>query len=176
MKPTKYTVDVRLSRESIRKVEEDLKAKKARRKHIVNKFLTIYGKRSAAVVRKCIAEQHPQYNSQLTASVSWRVSGNRVKVWMDDPYATGAIYFEYGTGPQGAAHPHPDADGWSYGPAWYTRAGGKDMENMYDWKKYGDGVYYTSGQPAHPFWYNAMEKITEEDFIDDCWMEAKKRA
>lgn len=172
---TGYTVNV-MSGSSIKKVKEELKQEKARRKQIVNKFLTIYGKRSAAIVRKCIAEQHPKYNSQLTASVSWRVSANRVTVWMDDPYGTGAIYFEYGTGPQGAAHPHPDTDGWEYGPAWYTKAGGKDMEGMYGWKKLKNGAYFTTGQKSHPFWYNAMQEITSDKFIDNCWMEAKKRA
>lgn len=175
MSDTTYNVNV-FSRKSIADVTEYFRGEMTRRKQVVDKFLAIYGKRGAKVVRDCIAAQHPKYNSQLTASVSWRVTGNRVTIWMDNPRGTGALFFEYGTGPVGAANPHPDADGWTYGKAWATEADGKDMHELYGWGKKGDTVYHTRGQPSHPFWHEAKKILASDKFIDACWMEAKKRA
>lgn len=173
---TSYRVNV-ADRKSIQRVTEELKQEKLRRMQIVDKFLQIYGKRGVKVVRDSIAAQHPKYNSQLTASVSYRVTGNRVTIWMDNPKGTGALYFEYGTGPVGAANAHPDPDGWEYrGKPWYTKADGKDMAGMYGWKDHGGGVYLTQGQPSHPFWHNAKQILMSGKFVDECWMEAKKRA
>lgn len=77
-----------------------------------------------------------------------------------------AIFVEFGTGPQGAAHPHPMGGIAHKGEGWYTKADGKPMDNLYNWTpittKNGDVIYYTEGQPAKPFMYETARELSIE--------------
>lgn len=82
--------------------------------------------------------------------------------------ADSAAFFEFGTGIMGEKKNHPTANrrGWDYGPAWYTKADGKDMEADYGWKPHvnedGSVYYFTTGQPAKPFMYETLQELRME--------------
>lgn len=178
-----YTIKVNITdRGSILAAKKALQRTHERRVKVLKYFFRVFAREAVAVIRQEIAAKKPLYNSNLTSSVSWTAGAYRATIWVADE---GAVYFEYGTGPMGAKYPHPDVPQSGYGPSWLTRADGKDMADMYGWtphkSKDGDTVYYrTIGQPSHPFWHDAWDKILNQELyegktlIDVCWETAVK--
>ena len=79
-----------------------------------------------------------------------------------------AAFIEFGTGPHGAASPHPSGNETYRSTGWLTAADGKPMDIMYGWQPIvlanGDVIYYTEGQAAKPFMYETARQL-ERDFI-----------
>ena len=76
--------------------------------------------------------------------------------------AAHAFYVEYGTGPRGAASPHPEAGeaAWQYmvGEKIHTASNG-----VTGWYYTGDDgkAHWTRGQPSRPFMYNTYVWLEE---------------
>jgi hypothetical protein len=90
------------------------------------------------------------------------VSGNTGFIRVDDEYA---VFFEFGTGPVGAKNPHPLHPTYTT-DAWYTKADGKPMDELYGWTPLtdedGETYYLTIGQKAKPFMYETALQLRDE--------------
>lgn len=178
-KPTRvYHANI-TRRGDIKKIQDELRSTKERFRRVEARFFKTFAYRATKIIRQEIVNQNPRYNSNLTAAVSWEmVSPVRLRLFMANE-KDGPIYFEFGTGPKGAASPHPNPPAyWKYGPAWgsYETTIGKDLQALYGIPKVpfknGPG-YILKGQRAHPFWETAMEQIFTKKFIRECWEDAK---
>ncbi|MCD8085345.1 MAG: HK97 gp10 family phage protein [Clostridiales bacterium] len=105
--------------------------------------------------------------------------GDQIEGGVKTSYAA-AVYQEFGTGPVGAANPHPKAaeldvtyepDGWTY---YSESAVGKPLPDTIKFGKHkgeqrkppgqvSNGLVYTEGVPAKAFMYNAL--TSNEDAI-----------
>lgn len=112
------------------------------------------------------------------------VSGNTVTGGVT-AHAEYAVYVEMGTGPVGAANPHPAAQGYEYSTGQYVATrrlkSGKIIRFLTDgwvYKKPGtDEFVFTRGQPAKSFMYKAyqQEKDNVVKAITDKVKEAVER-
>lgn len=80
-----------------------------------------------------------------------------------------AFYVEYGTGPIGAANPHPNVtNGTGSSFAVMSRDGRRTYEGYNaakpGWYYYGDDGqwHYTEGMPSRPFMYNTMMTLKDK--------------
>nr|DAI55740.1 MAG TPA: hypothetical protein [Caudoviricetes sp.] len=157
-------------RAAIKQVAETRKEVKRRR----DRFIALYCNRVRELAWENIAKYEPEHDFILSQSIAIENKDDgRARIFVDDQ---NAIYFEYGTGPAGAKHPHP-AGGDYKGSPWITRADGKDMEALYNWKNIAEPgeepLYMSFGQPSHPFWYETVQTATSADFIAKCWRDSK---
>lgn len=169
-----------LDRKSVRSAIKQTEAYRQAYDRVVEAFLDAYCKAVVQTAREYAEAEQPIHSEQLIASIAWDETGKYTRrVYVGDPAAK---YFEFGTGPRGAANPHPDPpEGWSYRKSpWFTQADGKPMDELYGWKPLynstSDTVFYrTAGQPAHPFWYKTIQTVTAQEYIDKIWQEVRAR-
>lgn len=168
------TINFDLSPKSIKAAIRATEGYQKRLDEACDKFCEIVCKEAREIAQQILASKGLKHSFYLVESIRVEKFGlGWWCVYVDDQ---NAIYVEYGTGSAGAANPHPNPPaGWKYGRAWYTKADGKPMDELYGWENQGseeDPYYLTYGQPAKPFWHPMIEQISDEAFLDKCWKEA----
>lgn len=159
----KTVIKVRLDPEGIANAINELEQYKKdleRRVQLLLKELTDQG---VEIAKAKVVEHGIIHDNDLTNSINGFVQGNKGFIRVDDIHA---VFFEFGTGPVGAASPHPSGRGTYSSDGWYTRADGKDMETLYGWTPLGDSngdaYYLTYGQKSKPFMYDTALKLRDE--------------
>ncbi len=124
----------------------------------VKRLLQGFIDKGITIARQKIVNFQIIHDNELSSSINGFITGNVGFIRVDDK---NAVFFEFGTGPRGAASPHPM--GASYkGEGWYTRADGKSMDTLYGWQPLGsdgDTYFYTEGQAAKPFMYQTALEL-----------------
>lgn len=157
----KKVIKVKLNPQSIAdaiKELEDYKADLERRVRLLLKTLT---DRGVQIAKAKVVEHGIIHDTELTNSINGFVKGNVGFIRVDDEHA---VFFEFGTGPIGASSPHPLGPTYT-ADAWYTKADGKPMDELYNWtpltSENGDIYYLTMGQKSKPFMYETALKLRD---------------
>lgn len=157
----KKVIKVRLDPKSIEDAINELQAYKEdleRRVRLLLKRLTDEG---VKIAKAKVVEHKIIHDKELTNSINGFVSGNSGFIRVDDEHA---VFFEFGTGPVGAANPHPLGDVEYKSEGWFTAADGKPMDKLYGWYplgKDGDVYFFTEGQKAKPFMYETALQLRD---------------
>ena len=128
---------------------------------LVKRLITM----GVSIARVKLVEYGAYYSGELYDSIQgyYSSSTNTGYVRVTSEHAA---FIEFGTGPLGAATPHPNGNGGYKSEGWFTKADGKPMDAIYGWKPYvlenGDVIYYTEGQPSKPFMYYTAKQLEQE--------------
>jgi hypothetical protein len=118
--------------------------------------------RGAQIAKAKVVAHGIIHDNNLTNSIHGFVDGDRGFIRVDDEYA---VFFEFGTGPVGAEIGHPLKPKYRT-KAWYTKADGKPMDDLYDWSPLtnedGSTYYLTFGQKPKPFMYDTAQKLRDD--------------
>lgn len=141
-------------RNAIKELKQYKKDYHSRVQQLLQKFID----NGISIARSKVIDYKIIYDNNLSNSINGFISGNVGFIRVDDK---NAVFFEFGTGPRGAASPHPM--GASYkSEGWYTKADGKAMDTLYGWQPLGsdgDTYFYTEGQAAKPFMYETALEL-----------------
>ncbi len=155
------TIEVRLDPQGVEAAIKELNAYKeylvARTEALLQR-LTSDG---ATIAKAKVVQLGIKYDNNLTASINGFVTGNVGFIKVDDEHA---VFFEFGTGPIGAANPHPKGGKYK-SSGWFTKADGKAMDSLYGWTRFGDDgntFFYTHGQKSKPFLYETALELQRE--------------
>ena len=155
----KKVIKVKLDPNSIEDAIKEIQAYKDELEKKVRLLLSKMTEQGVEIAKAKVVEYGILYDTNLSDSISGFVVGNTGFIKVDDK---NAVFFEFGTGPVGAANPHPSGNGKYGNKPWYTMANQKPMSSMYGWQPLigtdGNVFYYTDGQESKPFMYDtAME-------------------
>ena len=158
----KKVIKVRLDPQSIENAIREIEEYKSELERRVRQLLKTLTDRGAMIAKAKVIEHGIIHDSKLTNSIHGFVSGNFGFIRVDDEHA---VFFELGTGPVGASNPHPLGPTYST-DAWYTKADGKPMDELYGWTplsgKDGQEYYLTFGQKPKPFMYETALRLRDE--------------
>lgn len=99
-----------------------------------------------------IIENTPVDTGDTVSSTTSKVGIDKATITQT---GTHVIFNEYGTGPVGAAQPHPELiDGWSYGSDGWEFYNANKNSKWY-------GKHFTMGQPAHAQMYKGAKYIKD---------------
>jgi hypothetical protein len=155
------TIQVRLDPKSIEAAIDEINAYKKYLEARVNRLLQTMVSDGAIIARAKVVRFGIKHDTNLSSSINGFVTGNVGVIKVDDE---NAVFFEFGTGPDGAASWHPKGTGYRT-TGWFTKADGKPMDTLYGWTplgKDGDTYFYTEGQPAKPFMYETLLELKRE--------------
>ena len=157
----KKVINVKLDPHSIETAINEIQAYKADLERRVRFLLETLIGRGATIAKAKVVQHGIIHDNELTNSIGGYVDGNVGFIRVDDKHA---VFFEFGTGPVGASNPHPWHPTYT-SDAWYTKADGKPMDELYGWTplsgKGGETYFLTMGQPAKPFMYETAKQLRE---------------
>lgn len=158
----KKVIKVKLDPKSIESAINEIQTYKEDLERRVRMLLKTFVGKGANIAKAKVVEHGIIHDTELTNSIHGFVQDNVGFIRVDDK---NAVFFEFGTGPVGANNPHPWHPTYTSG-AWYTKADGKPMDELYGWtpltNEDGDTYYLTVGQPAKPFMYETALKLRDE--------------
>ena len=158
----KKVIKVKLDSQSIADAINEIEAYKKDLERRVRLLLKTLTGRGVGIAKAKVVEHGIIHDNELTNSIRGFVSGNVGFIRVDDKHA---VFFEFGTGPVGASNPHPLGVTYTT-DAWYTKADGKPMDELYGWTPLtgedGETYYLTTGQKSKPFMYETALKLRDE--------------
>lgn len=174
MKP----IRLNLSKKSVRRAIEKTRATQEQMKELADVISKRLAQEAVLAAQTSLSNSGRDISEEFYKSISYQQT--RSGMWRIFSTSDHAAYVEFGTGPVGAANPHPKASGNYKGEGWYTKADGKNMEAEYGWKpitaKDGTTIYYTTGQPSHHFMYDGYKHIQKKEVVDRIVAECIKEA
>lgn len=164
MKP----IRLNLSKKSVRRAIEKTKATQEQMKKLADVISKRLAQEAVRAARESLSNSGKDVSAEFYESIVCQQTHSGM--WRIFSTSDHAVYAEFGTGPVGAANPHPKASGNYKSEGWYTQADGKDMEAQYGWKpitaKDGNTIYYTRGQPSQHFMYDGYKYIQQKEVVD----------
>lgn len=158
----KKVIKVKLDPKSIENAINEIQAYKEDLERRVRLLLKTLTDRGAVIAKAKVVEHGIIHDTNLTNFIHGFVQGNVGFIRVDDK---NAVFFEFGTGPVGANNPHPLGPTYTT-DAWYTKADGKPMDELYGWtpltEEDGNVYYLTFGQKSKPFMYETALKLRDE--------------
>lgn len=165
----RQSIRLNLSRKSVRRAIEKIKGIEKDMPILAELISRRLAQEAVSAARQSLADGGKDYSSEFYSSITYQPSGTTgYKIMSTLGYAW---YVEFGTGPVGAANPHPSGKGKYKDEGWVTQADGKDMRSLYGWKSFkhrddGSTVYYTAGQPSKHFMYDGYIHIKQKEVVD----------
>lgn len=161
------TINVELSTTGIDRAIREIEACKEQIVTALNELIIKLTEEGANIAKMQVASMDAVDTGELEHSI-YGYFDTESRIGYIIAGAPHAFYVEYGTGPVGAANPHPDPGraAWEYdigphihdgpgGRGWWYDASGDNVLS-------GNGKYaWTHGQPSRPFMYNTLVWLEE---------------
>ena len=158
----KKVIKVKLDPQSIEQAITEIEEYKKDLERRVRLLLKTLTDRGVQIAKAKVVEHGIIHDNELTNSIHGFILGDKGFIRVDDEHA---VFFEFGTGPMGASDPHPLGPTYTT-DAWYTKADGKPMDELYGWTPLtnddGETYYLTVGQKSKPFMYETALKLRDE--------------
>lgn len=162
--PTKKIV-FGLSTASVKRAMDELKAYKKWTQEKCDELALELAKRGTFLIRMKIAEMRAVDTTVMISAVSYpeqiEPGVYKISLRVDNGHGDNyALFVEYGTGPKGAASPHPEAAdaGWDYDVGSHI-FDTKDGRRGWIYPDRNGEFHFTEGQEARPFWHESAEEL-----------------